>query len=158
MIKPLRKRHLQIWSVLLVLIPAGIATAWLSIKKPVHNNVLQPASVQALPNVISSAEKENYIVRLRSHDSLAQQLEWLNKNVLTVPSAVIYKAVAGHAGIESADLIGRIEAKGTYYFPLQEDSINKKPTFILYDFIHQQIIDTINFKNSLPSGRVREGL
>ena len=145
MIRPLRKRHLQIWSALLLLIPTGIITAWLSIKKPVYNNVLQPASEQALPKIILSVEKENYLVRLRSNDSGARQLEWINKDVLSVPSAVIYKTAAAHKAIESAELIGRIEAKGTYYFPLQKDPINEKPKFFLYDFIHEKIIDSVKF-------------
>ncbi len=145
MIRPLRKRHLQIWSTLLVLVPTGIITAWLSIKRPVHNNVLQPASEQALPRVIYSIEKESYAVRMRSNESSARQLEWINKHVLAVPSAVIYKTATGHLGIESAELIGRIEARGTYYFPLQKGSIDEIPKFILYDFIHEQIIDIITF-------------
>src|SRR5262245_58708117 len=108
MIKPLRKRHLQIWSTLLVLIPAGIIVGLLSVKKISFNNTLQPDSEQALPNIIFSAEKENFTVRLGSNESGAQQLEWINKNVLTVPSAVIYKSTPGKKGIESAELIGRI--------------------------------------------------
>ena len=153
MIRPLRKRHLQIWSTLLVLIPTGIITAWLSIKRPVHSNVLQPASEQALPKIIFSTDKESYAVRLRADESGARQLEWINKDVLAVPSAVIYKAspnpsqggVYGKFSLEHAELIGRIEARGTYYFPLKEDSTNLHSQFILYDFIHEQIIDTINF-------------
>jgi len=146
MIRPLRKRHLQIWSALLVLLPAGIIAAWLSVKKPAHNAISQPVSERALPDVILSVEKENYTVRLRRNGSGAQQLEWINKDVLAVPSAVIYKTAAGHKGIESAELIGRIEAKGTYYFSLQKDSLIEKPNFVLYDFIHEQIIDSINFR------------
>jgi hypothetical protein len=146
MIKPLRKRHLQIWSTLLVLIPTGIVISWLSIKKPAHNNVLQPPSEQVFPRIILAAEKGNYIVRLRGDEAGAQQLEWINKDILAVPSAVIYEITAEHQGIKSMPLIGRIEAKGSYHFPLRKDSINEKPKFILYDFIHDQIIDSINFQ------------
>ena len=146
MIRPLRKRHLQIWSALCVLIPGGIVTAWLSVKMPVHSKVLQPVATQALPNIVSSVDKEDYTARLRSSDTLPEQLEWINKSILTVPSAIIYETVAGGAEIKSADLIGRIEAKGNYYFPLQRNSINEKPKFILYDFIHEEIIDSINFR------------
>src|SRR6266498_913201 len=151
MIRPLRKRHLQIWSILLVLIPTGITTAWLAVKKPAHQAVLQPALEQALPKVVLSVEKENYTVRLRSNESGAWQLEWINKDVLAVPSAVIYKAspnpseggAYGKFSPEHAELIGRIEARGTYYFPLKEDSSNLHSQFILYDFINEQIIDSI---------------
>lgn len=146
MIRHLRKRHLQIWSVLLLLIPSGIVTAWLSVKKPAHNNILQPASVQALPNIILSVEKENYTVRLRDNNRGAQQLEWINKNVLTVPTATIYRMSAPGEDMKGGELIGRIEARGSYYFLLNKDSLRTPQQFILYDFIHQQIIDTINFK------------
>ena len=152
MIRPLRKRHLQIWSILLVLIPTWIITAWLAVKKPAHQAVLQPALEQALPKVVLSVEKENYTVRLRNNESGAQQLEWINKDVLTVPSAVIYKAVPnlsqrahGKFSPEHAELIGRIEARGTYYFSLKEDSSNLHSQFILYDFIHEKIIDSVKF-------------
>ena len=146
MIRPLRQRHFQIWSALSVLIPAGIITAWLSVKQPVHSAVLQPVTAEALPNIISSVDKRDYTVRLRSRSSIPEQLEWINKATLTVPSAVIYETVAGGAEIKSADLIGRIEAKGDYYFPLKTNSIYAKSKFILYDFIHEGIIDSINLR------------
>jgi hypothetical protein len=146
MIRPLRQKHFQIWSALSVLIPAGIITAWLSVKQPIHSDVLQPATAETLPNIISSVDKKDYAVRLRSRSSVPEQLEWINKAILTVPSAVIYETVAGNTDIKSADLIGRIEAKGDYHFPLKTNSIYKKPKFILYDFIHEEIIDSINFR------------
>ena len=146
MIKPLRRRHLQIWSAFLVLIPACIVAAWLSVKRPAHGNLLQPTAAEILPNIISSAENSTYTVRLRSNDSLAEQLEWINKNILSVPSAVIYQTAAGHEGIEGAQLIGRIEARGNHYFPLRRQSIHEKPTFIVYDFIHEKIIDSIKLQ------------
>ena len=146
MIRPLRKRHFQIWSALGVLIPAGIVTAWLSVTHPGHTSLLQPVSVEALPKVISSAETADYIIRLRSSDSSAEQLEWINKKILTVPSAVIYQSVPGGKEFHSAELIGRIEARGSYYFPLRRDSIHQRRSFILYDFIHEKIIDSINLQ------------
>lgn len=158
MIRPLRKKHLQIWSALLVLIPVGVITAWLSVQQPAHDIVLQPESAQALPHIISSAETKDYIVRLRSNDTLAEQLEWINKDVLTIPSAVIYEAAARQRGIDSADLIGRIEARGNYYFSLRH-SIDQRPTFILYDFIHKKIIDSILFPNNFfHRGKKEEAL
>jgi hypothetical protein len=146
MIRPLRKKHFQIWSALSVLIPVGIITAWLSVKQPVNNTVLQPGKAEALPNVISSVDRKDYTVRLRSKNSVPEQLEWINKTTLTVPSAAIYETGTGHSQVKSANLIGRIEAKGNYYFPLKTDSIYVKLKFILYDFIHEEIIDSINFR------------
>jgi len=146
MIRPLRKKHFQIWSVLSVLIPVGIITAWLSVKQPAHNALLQPATAEALPNIVSSADSKDYIVRLRSRSRVPEQLEWINKTILTVPSAVIYQIEPGSTNVNAADLIGRIEAKGNYYFPLKTNSIYAKPRFILYDFIHEKIIDSINFR------------
>jgi hypothetical protein len=143
MIRPLRKRHLQIWSALAVLIPVSIVSAILVRPKDIASGLLQPTSVEALPLVIKTIERENYLVRLRGNDQAPTQLEWINKNVLTFPTAVIYKTHRTFSPSHD-DLIGRIEARGTYRFGLKPDTGNEYH-FILYDFIHQQKIDSINF-------------
>ena len=143
MIRPLRRRHLQIWSALAVLIPVSIASAIVVRPKDIPGNLLQPTITVALPVIIKTVERENYTVRIRGNDQAATQLEWVNKNALTFPTAVIYKT---HGTFSPAhdDLIGRIEARGTYRFDLKPDTKNEYH-FILYDFIHQQKIDSINF-------------
>ena len=149
MIKPLRKKHLQIWLVLLILLPTGIVSGLLVIPKAVKDNVLQPASREALPVVIKTIEKGDYTVNLRSNnDHSSAQLEWISKSVLTVPSAIIYRASAPAGGevLEGvADIIGRIDARGIYRFPLKKDSVNNNLHFIIYDIIHHRIVDHINF-------------
>ena len=148
MIKPLRKRHLQIWSVLAVLIPVGIIGALIVRPKPANDKTLQPSSTEALPVIIKKIEKENYTVSLRGNNQNATQLEWINKTVLTFPTATIYKTSLGDNNIAGAELIGRIEARGAYHFALKPDSANNY-YFILYDFIKQQVIDSINFTESI---------
>lgn len=143
MIRPLRKRHLQIWSALAVVIPVSIAAAILVRPKDMASDLFQPASIEALPVVIKTVEGENYVVRLRGNDQVATQLEWINKNVLTFPTAVIYNSHGTFSPMHD-DLIGRIEARGTYRFALKPDTANEYH-FILYDFIHLQKIDSINF-------------
>lgn len=134
---------MQIWSTLSALIPIGIVTGWLAVKRTVYSDTLQPAAQHPFSQVILSAEKSNFTARVRTNDSGAWQLEWINKAIVTVPSAVIYRAGHGLNAIESAELVGRIETKGTYYFPLKKDSTDAHPLFILYDFIHQKIIDSV---------------
>ena len=51
MIKPLRKRHVQIWYALAVLIPLGIIGAWLVVPEPVKDRLLNPAPSSALPAI-----------------------------------------------------------------------------------------------------------
>ena len=51
MIKQLRKRHLQTWSALLILIPAGIISATLVRPTPAQNILLQPSQTAALPGL-----------------------------------------------------------------------------------------------------------
>lgn len=143
MIRPLRKRHLQIWSVLAVLIPVSIVSAVIARPKPIDSVLLQPAGAAPLPVVIKTVEKENYVVRLRGSSQIPGQLEWINKNTLTFPTAVIYRA-HGAFSPEHDDLIGRIEARGTYRFALKPEQ-GSEYHFVLYDFIHQQKIDSINF-------------
>lgn len=145
MIRQLRKRHFQIWSAMLILIPLGIVSATLVIPKEPKNAVLQPSPSAALPVVISTVSKQEYTINLRGNSQIPTQLEWINKTVLTFPTAVIYKTFSGKRDIANAALVGRIEARGTYHFDLKSDSTNNY-YFILYDFIHQQIVDSINFK------------
>ena len=149
MTKKLRKRHLQTWSLLLVLLPASIIAARLATPAPVTDKLLQPSAAAALPILVKTAEKENYTLHIRKSNDSTYQLEWINKSVLIVPTATIYKVAAGTTGMKNGELIGRIEAKGTYRFPLTGEPVNlltNQPfQLVLYDFIHHQVIDTITF-------------
>ena len=145
MIKQLRKRHFQIWSIMLVLIPLGIIAATWVIPKQTKNALLQPPGSAALPVIISTVDKKDYTINLRGNSTVPSQIEWINKTVLTVPTAVIYKIISGKNDISGADLVGRIEARGTYHFNLKND-LASEYHLVLYDFIHNQIIDSINFK------------
>jgi len=149
-IKPLRKRHFQVWTVMALLLPAAIITAWLSIPKQKTQLLLQSSSAGALPVLLKKIENKNYSVALRGNpDTSRFQLEWVAKNPLQYPTATIYEAGQPGKGINGSKLIGRIETGGTWYFTLDSgfkyrtDQANQ---FLLYDFIHQQIIDTINLK------------
>src|SRR6266496_3194719 len=140
MIKPLRKRHLQIWIAGAVLIPIIIISAV----------AVRPTA--ALPLIIKTVDKDNYTISIRSNSDTTQlQLEWINKKTLTYPTATIYKTVAGTKDVNNAELIGRIEARGTYHFALKNSNEliqqinNHNIHFIIYDFIHQKQIDIINF-------------
>ena len=148
MIKPLRKKHLQIWSMLLVLLPVSIISAVLARPKPATDKLLQPAEVAAYPIILKTAEKANYTIRLRKSDNAGLQLEWINKKTLTIPTATIYKRAAGSNKIKDGYLIGRIEARGSYRFTV-DSSFQTGNTasyqLLLYDFIHQQIIDSVKF-------------
>ena len=140
MIKPLRKRHLQLWSLLAVLIPAGIISAYFVIPKDAVNKLIQEDKTASLPLVINKVERKDYSVYLRSSaDKKNYQLQWVNPKASTLPSSLIYKLTNGEK-----ELIGRIESIGNYYFPLKADSANSY-NFILYDIIHQQTIDAIKF-------------
>ena len=150
MIKPLRKRHLQIWSLLAVLIPAGIISGYFVIPKEATNKLIQENKMTGLPVVINKAEGKNYTVYLRSSDDKKNyQLQWINTKASMQPSSLIYKASSNlpinREALKPGELIGRVEGKGSFYFPLKPDSTNSYH-FILYDIIHQQITDTINFK------------
>ena len=145
MIRALRKKHLQIWFTLAVLLPIGIFVSWLAIPdiKPVK--ILESVKTQQLPLIIASADKKNYWVNIRTNQAQSVwQLEWINKYELEVPSAVIYRKILTGGNIESNEMIGRIEARDSYLFRLSDNAIDD--VFILYDFIHETIIDSISFK------------
>lgn len=149
MVKSLRKGHLQIWSTWAFLLPIGIISGWLSIPVEHKQTLLQPTEQKTLPVIFAKQEREGYTVLLRgTADTSTLQLEWINKSALTFPSATIYRTIGNNRDIKQAALVGRIEARGTYRFAV--DSSFKPANFsnyrlVLYDFIHGQIIDTINF-------------
>lgn len=156
MMKPLRKRHLQTWTAIAALLPVGIVISWLVIPNPVPVKILQPSSVELLPIVQSKKETTQYCINIRTNtDKTNWQLEWKNKLALTTPSAVIYKAslnpskggTFGSFKPGDAELIGRIEATGNYVFPLKMDSTQQEVlNLIVYDFIHEKIINSLKFK------------
>lgn len=146
MMKPLRKRHLIVWSMLAILLPAGILIAWLSVPQQIPQTLLQPEPFTALPVVLKKADKENYSVAIRSNEKRsAFQLEWINKSVLQFPTATIYAADKVVKNIIEAKLAGRIEARGDWYFAI-DSIVSSYNHLIVYDFIQQQIIDTINLE------------
>jgi len=165
MIKPLRKRHLQIWATLAVLLPLGIVLSWLVIPNPVPVKILSIPTARLLPLIRAEKDNSQYCSSIRTDKDESQwQLVWTNKLALTVPSAVIYKispneykpGIAGSFKPGKGTLVGRIEARGSYVFPLKMDSIqNNLLHILLYDFIHEKIIDTINFNiTTSPPGEV----
>jgi hypothetical protein len=141
MIKPLRKRHLQIWGLLGFLIPLGIISGYMAIPKQAYTKLLQDDTATALPVVCNKIERKNYAVYLRSDaEKINYQLQWINKTVSAIPSSLLYKT-----NNNDKELIGRVASTGSCFFPLKTDSTNAYQ-FVLYDIVHQQIIDTINFK------------
>ena len=140
MIKPLRKRHLQIWALWAVLIPVGIIVAWMAVPKKVEQELLQQPAKNVLPVLIKSIDTKNYTANLNANDDRTQyQLEWINKETSTHPSSLIYKI-----NQTENELIGRVEPKGVYYFNLAKDSTGTY-NFILYDIIKKETIDSLKF-------------
>jgi hypothetical protein len=147
MTKNLRIRHRQIWLMLALLLPIGIVAAWLLIPNHQPVKTLNTREQLLLPVIAYTAGTDHFQARIRTNaDRSTWQLEWINKTILTTPSAVIYKTKGEIFTPESAELIGRIETQGRYVFPLQRDSAGWAGTrLILYDFIHAQKTDSIKF-------------
>ena len=146
MIKVLRKRHLQFWLLLLVLIPAGIISAYLVLPFQHTGILLQPASPAALPILIKTVEKDGYTINLRGTGiNDVEQLEWISKKELTTPSAMIYEDSTESGTTGAYRIIGSINERGIYRFPIQKASLNNQLHLILFDVIHREVIDRINF-------------
>jgi hypothetical protein len=148
MIKPLRNTHRGIWLMLALLLPAGIISAWLVIPDSDPVVILSKPAYQLLPVIQAKSESAQHCIHIRSSmDKTHWQVEWKNKLPLTVPSAGIYQTEGRQINIHKARLIGRIEAKGNYVFRLQPDSTwHKELNLLLYDFIHERVVDSLNFK------------
>jgi hypothetical protein len=157
MVKNLRKKHLQVWTLWAILLPLLIIASVSVIPRWPNGKLLQPKAVAALPTIVATMDHEDYTINLRKSDDTTMQLEWINKKVLTFPTATIYVLNPPYAGksksgstnpLEGAELIGRIESRGTYRFAfhhLMEPPEKNSLHLILYDFIHEKIIETINY-------------
>jgi|KBSMisStandDraft_5_1062788.scaffolds.fasta_scaffold495148_2 hypothetical protein len=146
MVRGLRKRHLQIWVALAILIPIGVVSAVIVRPQLPKSKLLQPAATPALPVILKSVDKDDYTISIRGNsDTSMLQLEWINKKALTYPTATIYEDTTNTNNISNALLIGRIEARGIYRFSLSKNLVRNDYHFIVYDFIHKKVIETITF-------------
>lgn len=148
MIKPLRKRHFQIWLMLAFLIPIGILLGLLALPKQVQDKLLQPPAGNAFEQVIKTVSHPSFSASLRTNaDHTRLQLEWTNKDPLDVPSALIYqtKDTATLSSTQNENLVGRVEPRGKYLFPIKNTSSIDTLEFIVYDIIHHRVVDRIHF-------------
>lgn len=139
--KPLRKRHRIIWSFIATAVPLLLLVSWLFIPQLEPVKAIQAAQPESLPVLLQTIKRSQYEAAIRTNTKGDLQIEWWNKRALQVPSAVIYQVKENQHQV----FIGRIEARGVYRFPLIKDSTSSQFHFQIYDFIHEQIIDTINF-------------
>jgi hypothetical protein len=141
MIKPLRKRHLQVWSFWAVLLPLGIIGGIAARKQIPADNSLQASNAIEQPVLLNEKKFSAFTVQLRTNEpGSARQLVWINNKPLEVPTAAIYQSGSDTSSVTNSKYIGRIEGTGDYYFDLSSND----EYFILYDFIHQQIIERVN--------------
>lgn len=147
MTKNLRKRHLQIWIAGSFVFPLAIIIAWTSVVHPPKQSSVLSKDGISLPVIIKQWEKKDYRVTIQGDSSgRICQLEWIKKSALRVPAATIHLAGSGDFITDQSILIGRIETGDIQYFPLEARLIKKQGSFtrlILYDFIHQQIMDSL---------------
>jgi hypothetical protein len=140
--KQLRKRHRVIWFFIAAIIPFLLLVSWLLIPQLEPVKAVAQSQPGALPVVLKTLELPNhYEANLRTNNRGDYQLEWRSYAALRIP-AVIYQLKDNGKQF----LIGRIEARGIYRFPVQSDSTSNDFRFQLYDFIHERVIDTINIR------------
>jgi hypothetical protein len=112
----------------------------------VKDRLLQPVSSEAFPVILKKLPQREPSVSIRCNADTTQiQLEWIIRTALTYPSALIYQVTDSNSNIESGQIIGRVDLRGVYHFSLRKDSSGKTYHFIVYDIIHHQIIQHINF-------------
>ncbi len=148
MIRPLRKGHLQIWTTLAFLLPLGIISAWFAIPSPAIDKIIQPGIGIALPRILETSKAgSDRTFQIRTNaDSSVIQLACINERTITTPSALIYQVQnSATADIANADLIGRIAEKGNYFFPLKKMEAKNGFHFIIYDIIHHQATERVDF-------------
>jgi len=148
MIKTLRKRHLQIWILWAVMLPVGILVAWMAVPEKVTQEFMSKNLVSVDVPGQGEAFGNDYTIDIGYDTSRTRNkayLLFINHHKLRAPPFLIYKMADSGGNIDKQLLLGRVEKEGTQFFPLDTFIHNDK--FILYDFIHKKIIDTITVKS-----------
>jgi hypothetical protein len=129
----------MLWALLL---PLGIVSAVMA-RRSIPSSAIEIQNGFLLPVVIKEKIWNGNTLQLRgSTQSKVQQLVWMNKQMLSIASAALYLEESDINSVSSPKYIGRIESRGNYVFELP---VKSQYHFIVYDFIHQQIVDRINF-------------
>lgn len=153
MIRLLRKRHKQVWLVWAIALPVGIIAAWLAAPDSPVVNLVQSDKSTLLPITVATKELPDYTASIRTNLANSEwQLEWKNKKALVVPSAVIYVSEQDKFSIAKSILVGRIETKASYVFPITQPENGSPLKLVLYDFIHEKILDTLFLKPQETKG------
>ena len=156
MIKKLRRRHLQIWILWAVLLPVGIVVAYVSVPKKVNQSLYQPPNPEKI--IIAERATDKYILRVCVDSNVKSEklyLEFINANGGQVPPILIYHFFyPNEKDIDKQILIGRVEDLESQTFPLQSPQNNWDlrnmrgyvATFLLYNFLENRVVDTVNMK------------
>lgn len=139
----LRRRHLQIWVLLFFALPILIFLAQLTIPVYPISKLEEKKENYFLPLLLKKYERSSYMLIVKTDTQhTVQSFEWINKQPLQSPSALLYMtSTTKEFSTSDALLIGRIEARGSHQFLVEKNNYDQ---LIVYDFIHNKVIDTIN--------------
>lgn len=142
MIHPLRKRHQAMWLLLGILLPLGFIAAILA--KPEFPAQQLVSVLPALP--------EGKIVKNASVAHTNAILYQLNDDTYTLalildkapqsPITTVYLTDNNTNTLEGKQAIGKVNGKGTYLFSVPSTTFSR---LILYDEVHQHVIQTLSF-------------
>ena len=133
----LRKTHLRIWVVVVLIAPVIIAISILGRPSfPWSESSHKKHTVQALPQIVKEVETVHLKMNLRGENNLIEQLEIIVKTPLKSASTTVYY----FENKEKGRYIGSIHSKGLYRFPIDKDIQG----IILYDPIKKRDIQQID--------------
>ena len=154
MIRPLRKRHLGMWLVLMLVLPIGFFTAIGVIPDPEISGQEVQFSVSTISTPVVLEHNEASLgLNFRFHasaDSIKHnQLEVEVQNTLDQPSSFIYIADQDVDGIERAQFVGSLGPRGRYQFELDTAlDVQSLKTILLYDMIKEKVFHKATLSKS----------
>jgi len=139
-----RKRHIQSWILLALLLPLGMGSAWyVRPRQPIQQELLSiPVELPLLVRAYRGAGTEIRI--LKDSVGAALQLEWTTTKVPDFPVLLIFDN-RHHTQGAMGRYIGRVEGPRTYRYPLPEDTDTERFDFSLYDPLHKRVIEQFKF-------------
>lgn len=138
----LRKRHRQLWVMLVFILPLIIVLARLAIPVYPISEVRTRNNEYLLPVVLHKYENSEFAFFIKTDSQhRIHSLEWVNKKPLQLPAALLFLTNSEKNFSTSASLlVGRIEALGKYQFIINNP---RYKYLVVYDFINGKVSNSI---------------
>lgn len=140
MIRSLRKRHLNLWVLISVLLAIGIfASVWVIPQMPFEDAISAPLA-PAFPEILATIDKEELKANLRQNKGGELQIELFIKKPMTIPAPALYTGKA--SSVESLSFVANLQESGLYRINIAD---TEQRQFVIYSRLKNKVYSSLEF-------------